>query len=93
MNEAILQLKFPQTLVKDLWQDKIKAAKEAKRAYVFYLFQQKLITSRKAAQLLEMSWSDFLEIMRQYHIPYFDYTPDELDRAQKNLSQALNLNK
>jgi predicted HTH domain antitoxin len=55
---------------------------------VLSLFTQERISSGKAAQLLNLSRIEFLKLLHQYHINYFNYTDEELSEefeAVKNL--------
>ena len=46
---------------------------------VLSLFTQDRISSGKAARLLNISRVEFLALLRNYGIPYLDYTTEELD--------------
>lgn len=45
---------------------------------VLSLFTQERISSGKAAQLLNISRIEFLNLLHRYHINYFNYTDEEL---------------
>ena len=70
-----------------------KARKNLDEAVSLFLegIKEKKITSRKAAELLGIPWESFSEIMHKHQIPLpcFDYTPEELDKGQKNLDEVL----
>lgn len=50
----------------------------AREALVLHLFQQQVISSRKAAELLGISWDAFLELLSERDIPYFQQTIEEV---------------
>ncbi len=54
------------------WSEKVKDA------LVIHLFQQEVISSGKAAELLGISWDAFRELHQAHGIPYFRQTPEEL---------------
>ena len=63
-----LSLEFPQSLVEGLWIDKATASTEMKEALVLDLFRQKRISIRKGAELLGLSYREFLALLSRHQI-------------------------
>lgn len=62
-----------------------EAKREAKTALILDLVRRGKVSRAKAAELLNISLWDLPSLLAQYRIPWFDYSPEEL---QKDL-QAL----
>ena len=58
-----LSVEFPESLVAGLWIDEATASAKMKEAVVLDLFRQKRISIRKGAELLDLSYRDFLDEM------------------------------
>jgi len=56
---------------------------------VLELVRRKKISSRKGAELLNIDWQEFLDLMTKSRIPYFDYTDEELDKGLDNIDRVL----
>lgn len=61
-----------------LFSSKKEAKTEAKQAMVFDLVRRGKISKGKAAELLGINLWDLPELLAQYDIPWFDYSPDDL---------------
>jgi predicted HTH domain antitoxin len=61
---------------------------EAKRALVFDLVRRGRVSRAKAAELLGVSLSEFPELLAGYGIPWFDCSPEDLQRDLENLRSA-----
>lgn len=57
-----------------------EAGREAKVALVLDLVRRGKVSRAKAAELLQMSLWDFPALLAQYRIPWFDYSPEDLQR-------------
>lgn len=53
-------------------------SEKVKEALVIHLFQQEVISSGKAAELLGISWDAFRELHQAHGIPYFRQTIEEV---------------
>jgi predicted HTH domain antitoxin len=62
-----------------------EAKREAKTALILDLVRRGKVSRAKAAELLNISLWDLPALLAQYRIPWFDYSPEDL---QKDL-QAL----
>ncbi len=61
-----------------LFPSKREAKSEVKQAMVFDLVRRGKISKGRAAELLDISLWDLPELLAQYDIPWFDYSPNDL---------------
>lgn len=59
-----------------------------REALVLHLFQQDVISSGKAAELLGISWDAFRELHQQYGIPHFRQTIEEVLHDAESSAKA-----
>ena len=83
-------LELPASLV-GLW-DSVRAKDESleeslKQEMVLALVRRHKISARRGAELLEMDYQDFLDLMAENEISLFDYEPDELKGDVQNLER------
>jgi predicted HTH domain antitoxin len=76
-----------------LFPSKKEARSEAKQAMVFDLVRRGKISKGKAAELLGISLWDLPELLTQYDIPWFDYSPDDLKHDLDTLKELKNKGK
>ncbi len=74
-----LSVEFPESLVADLWIDEATASAKMKEAVVLDLFRQKRISIRKGAELLDLSYREFLALLSRRQVPITDYEEREID--------------
>ena len=74
-----LSVEFPESLVAGLWIDEATASEKMKEAVVLDLFRQKRISIRKGAELLGLSYREFLDILSRRQVPITDYGEGEID--------------
>ena len=65
-----------------------EAKRDAKVAVVLDLVRRERISRAKAAELLDLTLWDLPVLLSQYRIPWFDYTPDDLERDLAALREA-----
>jgi len=83
-----LVLEFPEELQeKDLQDNEVLL--KAKEAAVMELLRKGKISQGKAAELLQLSRNDLVDLMAKYAIPVFEATPEELKEGIKNLKATL----
>ena len=63
-----------------VWRDEEVAVKEITQATILDLVRQGKITTMRAASLLGLEWEDFLKVMKEHQVPYFNLTPEELQQ-------------
>lgn|GEM_PF-4406039 len=80
-------LEFPKSFVDELWSDETKASTEMKEAVVLELFRQRRISTRNGAELLGLSYRDFLDLMSQHKISPFEYEEGWAERELEGLSE------
>jgi predicted HTH domain antitoxin len=64
-----------------------EAKQEAKVALVLDLVRRGKLSRAKAAELLGLSLWNLPTLLEQYRIPWFDYSPEDLQQDLKALSQ------
>ncbi len=81
---ATVQLDLDDALVSLLEQLNLPVPAAVRELVVMELYRRELITGGRAAELLGVPWSDFLEHTSELGIPYFRMTIDEVleDQAQ-----------
>ena len=65
-----------------------EARRNAKVAVVLDLVRRGRISRAKAAELLDLTLWDLPALLSQYRIPWFDYTPDDVERDLTALREA-----
>lgn len=78
-NTTKLSVEFPESLVADLWIDEATASAKMKEAVVLDIFRQKRISIRKGAELLDLSYREFLDLLSRRQVPITDYEEGEID--------------
>lgn len=86
------ELKLPQALV-DLWSDVEIAQKQITKEVVLNMVEKMKISKAKAAEILEMSLQDFIELMAEEKMPYYRYTPNTIEKGLGNLQKSLEKDK
>ena len=64
------------------------ARRDAKVAVVLDLVRRGRISRAKAAELLDLTLWDLPALLSQYRVPWFDYTPDDVERDLAALREA-----
>ncbi len=75
-----LSLEFPKPFVEDLWGDEAAASAEMKQSVVMDLLRQKRISIRKGAELLGLSYRDFLDLATRHRVSLADYEEGWIER-------------
>ena len=84
MKNQIL-VSFPETLAFSLNMENQEFKREIKKMSLIKLYELGKISSGRASELLNISCVDFLEMIGNYQVSYFqDYTKDELETDYKN---------
>ena len=65
-----------------------EARRDAKVAVVLDLVRRGRISRAKAAELLDLTLWDLPALLSQYRIPWFDDTPDDVERDLAALREA-----
>ena len=71
---------LPELLVGVVVQDETKVAEEVKQAAVLDWVRMKKISWRKGAELLGMTYPNFLTLMAEHKIPTLDYQEGWLEK-------------
>jgi predicted HTH domain antitoxin len=74
--------------VLDLLGSEEVARRDAKIAVVLDLVRRGLISRAKAAELLGLALWDLPALLARYRIPWFDYSPDDVERDLEALRAA-----
>jgi len=74
-----LTIELPVELLQLLGSEE-EAKREAKLALILEMVRKGTVSRAKAAELLGIPLADFPTMLAQYHIPWFDYTPEQLEQ-------------
>ena len=77
-------IELPEELLELLGSEE-EAQREAKLGLVLDLVRRGLLSRAKAAELLEIPLPEFPALLAQYRIPWFDYSPEDLQRDLRTL--------
>ena len=82
MSHTVVRFEWelPESLFGIVVQDETTAAEEVKKAAVLDWVRMKKLSWRKGAELLGMSYRDFLKLMAEHQVPSFDYSEGWLDK-------------
>lgn len=84
MNTTIIHNEFPTELLEEMTTEQVQRV--AREAFYVRLYEQGKISSGRASALLGMSRSDFLDVLGEYGISYFDVHIDlaeDLENARR----------
>jgi predicted HTH domain antitoxin len=82
----IIEIPVPDEII-NLLGSEDAVRKEAREAFAFDLVRRGKISKGKAAELLGISLWDLPELIAQYQIPWFSYSPEELEKDLETLSK------
>jgi len=80
----IIEISVPEEII-DLLGSEDAARQEAHEAFIFDLVRRGKISKSKAAELLGLSLWDLLDLIAKYQIPWFSYSPEELEKDLETL--------
>ena len=81
MSETVkLSLEFPKSFVEEFWPDEVCASAALKEAGVMDVLRQGHISIRKGAELLDLSYRDFLALAANHRISLIHYEEGWIDR-------------
>jgi predicted HTH domain antitoxin len=75
-----VEIELPRKLLADLDIPESELARQAKEWVLLELFQEGRISSGKAAEILELSKGQFLNLLSQRNLPYLDADLKDLER-------------
>jgi predicted HTH domain antitoxin len=78
MSNVQVQLELPEELARRLDPQGTGLAARVMETVVLRLFQEKAISSGRAAKLLGITKDDFLDVLAQHDLPYFNQTIEEV---------------
>jgi len=79
MEPLKVQLELPRDLLGALNVPEAELEPQLRQLIALELFRQNRISSGKAAELLGISKTAFIQLLARHSIPYFTETPEELD--------------
>ena len=62
--------------------------KKLKIALAIVLFQERAISLGKATELAEMSRVRFIELLKEYSIPAYEYTEEDFEKDQQLIAES-----
>jgi len=87
METITLEISLPKQVLLSLGLSRDDATRTLKRALVLQLVRDERVSVGKAAELLGMGKIEFIELMAQENVPYFDYSSDELDEESHTVDE------
>jgi predicted HTH domain antitoxin len=75
MTMHTIQIEYPDDILANADEEQLKAL--AREAFYAKLYEQGLLSSGRAAQLLGITRWDFLDLLGHYGVSYFDDTLDQ----------------
>ena len=86
MSEIVkLSLELPRSFVEELWSDETQASMEMKEAFVLEFYRQRRISLRRAAELLSLSYREFMDLASRHEISLFEYEEGWAERELEGL--------
>lgn len=85
MEMVNLEVAFPKELFFTMGITRTEVAKEMTNLAILKMFKKGRISSGKTAELLGMRKRDFIELLDEEEIPFFDYTKEELEEEFKTV--------
>lgn len=79
-----IEIPVPEEII-DLLGSEDATRKEAHEAFAFDLVRRGKISKGKAAELLDISLWDLADLIAQYQIPWFSYSPEDLEKDLETL--------
>ena len=80
MKSSILQVPFPDEVLLESGLSEQGAVRKMRQLFVIDLYAHHQITSGKGAEILGIRKYDFIQLLSEAGVNYFDYTESELDR-------------
>lgn len=82
----IIEIPVPEEII-DLLGSEAAARKGAREAFVFDLVRRGKISKGKAAELLGVSLWELPNLIAQYQMPWFSYSPEELQKDLETIQK------
>ena len=80
----IIEIAVPEEII-DLLGSEDAAKQEAQEAFILDLVRRSKISKGKAAELLGISLWNLPDLVAQYQLPWFSYSPEELEKDLETL--------
>ena len=80
MPSAVLHIPFPDYVLLEAGFSRQVAAQKMQQLFVIDLYRHHQITSGKGAEILGIRKYDFIRLLAEAGVNYFDYTESELER-------------
>jgi len=74
-----------EVLSEKFWKDEQEAILEIKRAAILDLVRLKKVSCRRGAELLGITYREFLDLMAEHRVPAFDYEEGWLEKELNDL--------
>ena len=81
-----ITVELPRDLIDSTGRTEIEAAVEAKQALILRWYQQGRISGGKAAELLEVTRNEFIDLLAREGISLFNATPESLEEGIRHLN-------
>ncbi len=87
MEKSVLTVRLPRDILITSGFSEESAAMEMLKLFVINLYRHQQISGGKAAEILGIRKYDFIRILSEAGIPYFDYSVSELEEEFKTVEQ------
>lgn len=84
LDETKLDVKLPTATVAALWGSAKEAEKDIRERVILSLFAEGQISAGKAAEILALAYTDFLDLLVRRRVPW-PYGPDDLRQDVETL--------
>lgn len=87
MDTITLKVPMPKETFLTLGLSEREAVEAMKKSFIIELYRKARISSGKAAELLGMRKLDFIKLLAEEGMPYFDYTDEELEEEFRTVRE------
>ncbi len=87
MENTVLQINFPYEILLDTGLSEQRATEKMLQLFVMDLYKHHQISSGKGAEILGIRKYDFIRLLAEAGVDYFDYSPEELENEFKLIDQ------
>lgn len=87
MENTVLQINFPCEILLDTGLSEQRATEKMLQLFVIDLYKHHQISSGKGAEILGIRKYDFIRLLAEAGVDYFDYSPEELEDEFKLIDQ------
>jgi predicted HTH domain antitoxin len=87
MESKVLHIHFPCEILLDTGLTEQRATEKMLQLFVLDLYKHHHISSGKGAEILGIRKYDFVQLLAEAGVDYFDYSPEELENEFEQIEQ------